>query len=402
MILQGQINFRPPLNNATLNAINNNFNSNHWELNSNHIECISPCVWLNTDVIIGQLKTLINQLKGRKLRFSGQFFAIKGDPNKFTKWKYYIKNGKVQNENIDFNFVKVYVRRKAVWTGPNPGPENKEPSSEGSRSPSPPPPPQSPPPKPKSKSSSQTTTTSSGTPTPQPSRSASPPRSPKKKVRSASPPPPKIKPPPKPSPPPNIPTKLQRNITLNYKSFSTLFGQRKLDDGVVNAYIQYSDSRRQDNRKIGIAYTSWIQYLVADELDIVSRFALFKQIPLRTMDYLLFPMCYERQSTSHWILGIVDFHAKEIQIYDSIQDAFQYTSFTNAIAKFLRHNGINITKVNYIKGPKQTDYFSCGVFVSEFAKRFLLQEDTQGFSQATIMNVRARIRTELKQFVKKK
>ena len=362
MILQGQIKFRPPLNNATLNGINNNFNSDHWKLYNNRIECISPWVWVSNDVNVGQLKILITQLKGRKLRFSGQFLALKGDPNKYTKWKYYIKNGEVHNESAVFNFVKVYKPRPNRVAHAYTGPKNRT---------TPAPPPQPP-------------------------------------ARPHTPPPPTIRPP---TPPLDIFTlinydnikgdKLYDEEIDPYLTLLKLHGKLVpklgkiliLPAEVFNIIYVPPKKSKYIPKKVREEFAAYVRYPNKTEKE---RFKICMEIDqlrnktFKDFDYVILPVSIE----DHWILFDFDIKRQEMGIYDSIHKMYQ--DITKIFNNFLIYQGFKKRfKVIYWNTPKQNDKTSCGVFILEYA-RSLLHEGDFKFSQKDIPNIRKRMERELK------
>lgn len=205
------------------------------------------------------------------------------------------------------------------------------------------------------------------------------------------------------------PSRKIRNIaSIEVDDYDTLNDGQELDDTVINAYININNNKRHDIRKIAYEYTFIMEHLENKAYDLVLDYEDFKGKNLDDYDYIIFPIHFHRANAkdknkgAHWILCIIDMRKSKIKIYDSMQQGYKYTRQTNLIKNLLKRAKIlRKFTVEYLKGPKQNSGSDCGVFVSEYAKRFLLNEPIN-FKQSDIKQIRNNMKNVLKPYVKKK
>ena len=395
MILQGQINFRPALPNNALNYMYRYNKPKFFRINNNNIVCIMPWVWYGIDDIIKELENLNEIIRGRHYKFSGQFFALKGDPNKFSKWKYYVKNGKIQSESAVFNFVKVYKPRPnrvaRVYAGPknSPTPRNIV-TKLKSRTPTP---------------------QVSLSPSPAPSRSPSPPPAPsspkqlfqKSNKSSSPPPPPTIHTPsrsPSRSPSPPAPAECLRRY---YAIASKIGHKNRITNEVMDHYLHllYHDGT-YNLKDVAIYPASFFTMLKLKD-------SIKEKTAQQQMQELFELKGFGRKKWNFFTKVIIpcfwDQHWTLVQVYDRGRRMAGYDSENNDMSDifkpindfimFQKLKKIPPSKIEEVHCPQQDNDYDCGVFVMEFA-RTILHEGNGVFEQKDMPNIRKRIKEEIR------
>ena len=215
------------------------------------------------------------------------------------------------------------------------------------------------------------------------------PRGPYNKKQSTAPPP---------SPPPQNSKYVPR---LSQSSFDTLDDNTEVDDAIILAYVNHHLNQQTDNRKIAFETNYIVECLRQKRFKDILQWQDFKGKKLDYYDYIMFPIHRGKQNIGgHWLLCIIDMRKAEIKIYDSMQAGYQYNVYAKLIKDFLNYAGITKEfKTTYLKGPKQaTGTVDCGVFVSEYAKRFILNE-RQSFTQKNIHQIRINMKNLLKPYI---
>ena len=99
----------------------------------------------------------------------------------------------------------------------------------------------------------------------------------------------------------------------------------------------------------------------------------------------------------HWVLIVIRYNTGAIELYDSMNDGYEYPELEQNIKAFITHQGLK-KKLEYypVECPQQENDYDCGVFVME-AGRNLLPEGMADFEQRNASEIRRRIKKELKE-----
>ena len=157
-------------------------------------------------------------------------------------------------------------------------------------------------------------------------------------------------------------------------TFSALDEQRWLDDETINSYLSLVQKKTS---RMWIASTHFKPKLEA-ALKFEETYRWVKNNRGKTsifnLDYLLIPL---HISASHWSCAIVHMNSSPIrmQYYDSFDGAIPQRFFKKLRQWIQSQNqDVEIDKVEIVKdGPKQSNSYDCGVFVSQFIKYFVLK-----------------------------
>ena len=374
ILLQGQFKFSPKLTNQQVNDNKKYHHYTNFILNVDTITCNSFLkMFQNENIAFGDVNYIIRRFRGKKFKYHGEILGLLEDNNKFKKVKFFIKNGKINHENCEFRLVKQGKPR---------GPYNKN-----QQPPAPPAPPAPAPPRVEKKDSFTQT---------EKSISSQKQRVQKADASTQTGTEPKPKPKPEPEPRP-----IKHITKIAPKSFRTLDDDKMLDDAVISSYVNIHLNKQKDNRKIAFESNYILNLLQQNRYNEILLWKDFRDKGLEYYDYIMFPLKRGSQDKGgHWILCIIDMKNDKIKIYDSLQSGSTYTDFINLIKEFLQNSNItrNFSTV-YLKGPKQETGTDCGVFVSEYAKRFILNEPID-FKQSDIPQIRNNMKNIVKPLLK--
>ena len=234
-----------------------------------------------------------------------------------------------------------------------------------------------------------------------PSRHSSPPPLPPS--RHSSPPP---LPPSRHSSPPPTPLHPPKKIFVSQLALDSLEPEKWVDDEAIDAYVKLINQSRppSDTRKIGYIGPYFKKVLEGKEYTKINKFDIFEGKNIGIFDYFMFPYCY---NNTHWILVIITPNEDKISIYDSQFDSTssdnpRFTGIINLIKPFYRKNiGRTIQQTKMIVGPHQHEDngYDCGIFVMEYAKRFLLNQP-QNFTQEDTDKIRKHIQDTLRKYLR--
>ena len=186
--------------------------------------------------------------------------------------------------------------------------------------------------------------------------------------------------------------------SLSAEDFSSLNDGEEVSDVVIDAYITINNKKRKDKRKIAVEHSFFVDCIMQKQYKLIEAFENYKNKGVKYYDYIIFPLNFEYNENgelcSHWILCIIDIKEQIIKIYDSGGNK-GYIKEVNKINAFLLHEKFNKFKVEYIHKPRQISGSDCGVFVSEYAKRWLLNEPID-FTYEDIPQIKNRMRNELR------
>ena len=378
ILFKGTFKISPPFKPQQVSSIKQNHRFDEFNFTNNSLECKCILQELTEDDAFWDVNYIIetyenmNKLKGEVI---GLLFN--DDKYKFCRW--FIKNNTISHEFIECNITKKGKPR---------GPSNRRPKE----SPAP-------------SRSRQLQRDSSEVVSIEPKKAPSPPKKKmsmeSKNIFSNEP---EKK---KPSPPPNKKKLSVQNFeqysakpepnppkVISLKTLESLNDKLFVDDLAIDAYIDIYNRKRKDGRKISVQTNFIMDVMQSNLFNEILGWKEFKDKGVGYYDYILFPIHWadkrskDPDNSGHWILCIIDIQQKVINIYDSMQDGRKYNNITSKIKQFLHQGGIKgAFKVDYIKGPEQTTSYDCGVFVAEFAKRWLLKEPID-FTQNDISKIR--------------
>lgn len=334
ILLQGKLGFKPKLVGDQVLRFRNNAN---WDFQNNKIELKHPVGPFNDEKqAFKGIYDFLNNMRPVRFTFSGEILGLLFENDKYTKYKFMIiKNEKDRTDELKHEKCEFRIVKP---------------------------------------------------------RGGQPP-----------PPPPQKKPPPSPPPPPSQPQQKNSKYIpkLTPLSFDTLDDNNELDDAIVQAYINIHLNQQKDNRKIAFETNYIMECLKQKRFKDILEWQDFKDNKIKDYDYIMFPIHRGGANIGgHWILCIIDMRKAQVKIYDSMQAGYQYPIDVFLIKEFLKYAGItNEFKTVYIKGPKQAGgTVDCGVFVSEYAKRFILNQ-RQSFTQKNIHQIRINMKNLLKPYI---
>ena len=158
--------------------------------------------------------------------------------------------------------------------------------------------------------------------------------------------------------------------SLDDKDFNSLNENNYVSDAIVYAYIKINNKKRNDNRKIAVETNFFMECIENNLYGDILEWDDFKNKGLKYYEY---NNGKNKNKGQHWILCIIDIKKNTITIYDS--EGRKYDKKVKQINGFLVHSGAKKEfTVNYISKPRQPSGVDCGVFVEEYAKRWLLNE----------------------------
>lgn len=216
--------------------------------------------------------------------------------------------------------------------------------------------------------------------------------------------------------PADFPEKIkEKDIKLDKISYDSILANSKsvndfVDDNAIFAYLNYLNFK-QKNKDIAVLRNFVIDFIL-DTYDENPKKASniicesSKELKyMKSYDSILIPMRIginnKNTIASHWILSIVEPNNNLIKVYDSGNARIKNNQILGLKQALEEISGNNFD-VQFVQGlPLQNNGWDCGVYVMEFARRYINDMDMK-FSQKDIPNIKKRIRNELKQYVTKK
>ncbi len=377
ILFKGNFKINPPFREQQVRDIKDNHRFDEFNLTRNSLECKCMLKELTEDDAFGDVRYIIDTYNGRN-RLRGEVLGLlfNQTENKYTYCRWFVKNNTLSREFTDCNITK-----KGKPRGPRiqrPRQLQRDSSEVVSIEPSS-----------KKKLSMESKDIFSNAPE---KKRPSPP--PKKKLNMESKDifsnAPEKK---RPSPPPQKKLSFQHFVnaseaaqkrdlerpSLDDKDFNSLNENNYVSDAIVYAYIKINNKKRNDNRKIAVETNFFMECIENNLYGDILEWDDFKNKGLKYYDYIIFPINFEynngknKNKGQHWILCIIDIKKNTITIYDS--EGRKYDKKVKQINGFLVHSGAKKEfTVNYISKPRQPSGVDCGVFVAEYAKRWLLNE----------------------------
>ena len=221
--------------------------------------------------------------------------------------------------------------------------------------------------------------------------------------RHSSPPP---LPPSRHSSPPPSPPHQPANIKVSQLAIDSLEPTKWVDDEAIESYMKLIQQSRpsSDTRSIAIMTPYFQKLLQTKEYSRINKFDVFKGKNIDIYDYFMFPYCYAKV---HWVLVIITPKEDKISIYDSQYDPKSsgnptFGGIIDLIKPFYHKNvRRTIKQTEMIQGPHQHEDngYDCGIFVMEYAKRFLLNQP-QNFTQEDTDKIRKHIQDTLRKYLR--
>ena len=428
ILFKGKFKINPPFNETQLRGIKANHPFDEFALSNNCLECKCELQELTEEDAFWDVNYIMETYENKnKLR--GETIGLKFDHNKYKFCRWFIKNNNIDDEFIDCNITKKGKPRGQYNQRQTAQPRRTAQSSRRLQTSSPeiisinPP------------RRRQLQTSSPEVVSINPPRQSSPPRH--RQLQTSSPEVVSMAPSTNnltkynrvifsnasnPTSPPKGQPTLQQFIdkhktssppiekdidtpSLDKSDFDTLDDGNEVADAIIYAYININNKKRKDKRKIVVEQNFFMECIENNLFDmILTTFNNYKNKGVAYYDYIIFPINYQftdanGQVCGHWILCIIEIKEKTIKIYDS-EGHTDYDQQVKQIKRFLSHAKIKEKfKVKYISKPRQPSGNDCGVFVSEYAKRWLLNKPID-FTYKDIPQIRERMRNELRPYLK--
>ncbi|KAK8871326.1 hypothetical protein M9Y10_007046 [Tritrichomonas musculus] len=204
-------------------------------------------------------------------------------------------------------------------------------------------------------------------------------------------------------------------VFLNQNELDSLDPGEMLEDSVLNNYIFHIDNKRiqsnTDSRSIYLMGNSNMHFIINDYArgEPVSRTTLLDSAPefqkdnfIKHYQYVMFPVntidpyaqVHSQGNGTHWILIMIHLTKPKITvtIFDPAgQDRYNYFQI---MRQFLTDLGLLKAGVKFetkmVKKPLQGYNNECGLFVAEYAERFLLNKQIK-FSTKYLDKIRSKI-----------
>lgn len=208
-------------------------------------------------------------------------------------------------------------------------------------------------------------------------------------------------------------------INMTKSSLDTLTPPNKLDDNVINFYIEILAERSKNDKKLPKVHCMntlfWIKYRDRDKYtyktgkDGIS--AETKDINIFDKDIVLYPIHTGPSDDGHWSLAIVNMNEKTIKFYDSLKNTKAKSANVLEVLDNLlvyleeesKHKIQNskFSASDWIKDddvrnmPKQDNDYDCGVFCCMYAEYITRNERHFGFGPEDMNKFRKQIRLEI-------
>lgn len=213
---------------------------------------------------------------------------------------------------------------------------------------------------------------------------------------------------PKPNqPPPNIQKALKEDL-------SSLDGKNQVEevvmDGYMNLLMDYAIKNIKDKKFVSVPSSFYTLYanpmklsfikgglknaveMIKNSTNINLNMNMYKNV-----DEIYFPV----QHNVHWLFIRVVLIEKKFYIYDSISENDDEEDVINDVKKSVIQLLKELYKKKFTskieKVPQQRNQYDCGIFTMEYARRLLLNQDINGFTEAVVPNFRQRIKKELQE-----
>lgn len=180
-----------------------------------------------------------------------------------------------------------------------------------------------------------------------------------------------------------------------------------IEEMVINDYFQLLQKQGKQVKKAGkiLILAPNLYYLLATR----KKCPIYPKLNAKEiMDLILKEACPQKfnkydeiywpcELAGHWVLIVIRYKKGAIELYDSMNDGYEYPELEQNIKAFITHQGLK-KKLEYyhVECPQQDNDYDCGVFVME-AGRTLLHEGMGDFEQRNASEIRLRIKKELKE-----
>ncbi|XP_052129597.1 sentrin-specific protease-like [Frankliniella occidentalis] len=192
-------------------------------------------------------------------------------------------------------------------------------------------------------------------------------------------------------------------LKISKHDLDTLLPSQMLNDQIMNFYVQLL---AEPSKNVYIFNTFFMVQLLSEIYQYEDIKGWTKNVDIFYFPLVLIPI----YKSTHWTMAVINNDLKQLMFYNSLSrdlyvDCFEVSTTSEALKKYLKEEhqerkGVELdfeqwnVMGDFIDGPMQKNWYECGVFVLEVARRLCLEQSLE-FTQEDIPRIRRRIRTQI-------
>ena len=191
------------------------------------------------------------------------------------------------------------------------------------------------------------------------------------------------------------------DIPITRKDLGTLLGTSKLNDKIINFYLEMIALRSKDYESWPNVYTMntfFLPKLMNTGFHTIKKWT--RGVDIFSFDIILVPVHLINED--HWCLGVMNMKKKSIKVYDSLvrdrsnilDELLCYLEKEHLHKKNSAFDTCDFTLENVNEIPKQKNRFDCGMFTLKFAE-CLSRDESITFTQEDMPYFRRRMVYEI-------